>query len=402
MILTILFVTLLLYLGMYFLNISLTEKTIAASQAWGSKTYYLAEAGINEAIWLIQNDPDFRNDFENDASWATTTMRINPFGPGTGRYDVSLTNFSKAHAEIISTGQIDIGSGKTAQRVVKTYIYKAMGTGAIEDSAGYADGNIDISASNVNFFNGSAHSNNTFKINNSSNVNVPDSDIKAVGNYLEHISAAVTIGAGYRVYAANFPPAPDEIAMPAVDFDYYKDWAIASGTYYTGNQFRTILKNNMNVVLNDAVTFVDGDVAVKGARTLTINQGLLVVDRDFEIGFKLNWEGGNGPSSLYINHASGSPAGILAGRKVQFLEYTNVIDIEGVVYASDEMDLINQDSYTNQFDVVGGLVSRKLDITSCWLGTDINLTHDNNILMDTLGAASSSQVIVVEHWEEEY
>lgn len=399
---TILFIALLLYLGMYFLSISLTEKTIAASQAWGSKTYYLAEAGINEAIWLIQNDPDFRNDFENDPSWATTTTRINPFGPNTGRYDVTLTNSSSAHAEIISTGQIDIGSGNTAQRVVKTYIYKAMGDSGIEDSAGYADGNIDISASNVNFFNGSAHSNNTFTINNSSNVNVPDSDIKALNNYLEHFSATVTIGPGYRVYATNFPPAPAEISMPAVDFDYYKDWAIASGTYYTGNQFTTILKNNMTVILNDPLTYVDGDVDVKGDRTLIINDGLLVVERDFVVGFKKNWEGGDNPSSLYITHASGTPSGVLAGRHVDFKEYTDIIDVEGVIYASDQLNLTNLDTYTTQFDIVGGLIARKLTMTSCWLGAYINLTHDLNIIMDTLGAASSSQVIVVEHWEEEY
>jgi hypothetical protein len=402
LILTIMIVTLMLFLGMYYLNLVITEKFISRSQSWGNKTYYLAEAGINEAVWLIKNDLRFKNDFENDPSWATTTIRIDPFGPNTGRYDVTLTNSSRAHAEVISTGSLNLGSGVTTQRVVKTFVYKAVGTSDIEDSTGYADGNIDISASNINFYAGSAHSNNTFTVNNSSNVNVPDSNIKSVGNYLEHITANVTIGPGYRVYAANYPPAPVEINMPAVDFDFYKDWAIASGTYFTDAQFETILENNMNVILSDPVTYVDGDVEVKGARTLSINQGLLVVDRDFEIGFKKNWEGGNGPSSLYITYASGTPSGILTGRHVNFFQYTDTVNVEGVVYASDEMYLTNLDSYTNQFDVVGGLIARKLTFTSCWLPSYINLTHDDNILSTSLGVASSSHVIVVEHWEEEY
>ena len=37
---------------------------ISRSQAWGNKTYYLAEAGINEAVWLVQHDPDFINGFD--------------------------------------------------------------------------------------------------------------------------------------------------------------------------------------------------------------------------------------------------------------------------------------------------------------------------------------------------
>lgn len=399
LILSIIYILLIFFLSLYFLSISLIEKSIAQSQVWGSKTYYLAEAGINEAVWLIKNDSNYQDGFENDPNWATTTSRIDPFGPNTGSYVVSMTNSSRAHAEIISTGAIDISSGKTSQRVVKTFVYKPMGTSDIDDSSGYADGNVDISASNVNFYNGSAHSNNTFTVNNSSNMYV-DADLKAVGNYLEHWSITANIAGD--VYAANYPPAPDEILMPAVDFDYYKDWAIASGTYYTGSAFETILKNNMTVTLTDPVTYVDGDVGIKGARTLNINEALLVVERDFTIGFKKNWEGGNGPSSLYITYASGTPSGILSGRHVNFLEYTDTVDVDGVIYASDEMNLMKLDSYTNQFDVIGGLLGRKLDMTSCWLPTYINLTHDLAILLDTLGAASSSQVIVVDHWEEEY
>ena len=101
----------------------------------------------------------------------------------------------------------------------------------------------------------------------------------------------------------------------------------------------------MNLVLNDAVTFVDGEVSVRGARTLTINNGLLVVGngKDFTIGFKLNWEGGNGPSSLFITHASGTAAGILAERHVDIKQYTGQVDIQGVIYAGDSLSLTNLD-----------------------------------------------------------
>ena len=45
LIITILLMSLILFLSLYFLSFSLTEKRISHSQTWGAKTYYLAEAG---------------------------------------------------------------------------------------------------------------------------------------------------------------------------------------------------------------------------------------------------------------------------------------------------------------------------------------------------------------------
>ena len=46
----------LLLLGIYFLSFTITESKISESQKVATKTYYLAEAGINEAIWKLDND----------------------------------------------------------------------------------------------------------------------------------------------------------------------------------------------------------------------------------------------------------------------------------------------------------------------------------------------------------
>lgn len=400
LIITILLMSLILFLSIYFLSFSVTEKKIAHSQTLGAKTYYLAEAGIAEMVWLLKNNETYKNNFETDPNWAANFTRDNPFGADSGSYTVTITNSSLAHGEIVSVGAINIDSDKTSQRIIKTNAYKALGESGVEDNSGYADGNIDISSSNVNFFNGSAQSNNVFEINNSSNVNIA-SDLNSVGNYNEHKSVNVLIAGD--IYAANYPLGPaDEILMPATDFDYYKNLAIASSTYYTEAEFEDYLKSTLTPTLNNAVTYVSRDVKIKGGRVLTINEGLLVVDRDFEIGSKQDWEGGSGPSSIIINHSSSTPSGILAGRHVDFKQYTGEVDVDGVIYASDLMNLSNLDSYTTNFDIIGGLIARKLTITSCWLPTYVNITHDNEILVDVLGATSFSRVVTVEHWEEEY
>jgi hypothetical protein len=398
-ILAMMIISILLFMSIFFLNLALTERKIARSHAHAQRTYYLAESGVNEAIWRIKNDPDFRLSFLYDGAWATSTTRLAPFGNTQESYTVEYQNDSPAHSVILSTGHLDLGNGMIVQRKIRTFIYQAVGETGIEDNGGYADGNIDISSSVVNFNDGSAHSNNNFIINTNSTVNV-DSDLDAVGNYNEHWTANVNVSGS--IHAANVPPAAAEIEMPAVDFnsaaaDSLKNRATV---IYTTAQFETLMQNNQNLVLNDPIIYVAGDVAMKGAQTITLNNSLLVVERDFTIGFKNNWGARNGPSTLHINHATGTPSGVLAARHINIWEYTDTIKARGLIYANNTMDIRNLNSGSTVFEVTGALIARKLTISSCWDGLDIN--YDAEIISSTIGSASTSPTIIVEHWEEEY
>ncbi|MBI4812034.1 hypothetical protein HY798_01085 [Candidatus Falkowbacteria bacterium] len=398
LLITILLMSLILFLSLYFLNFSVTEDKMSKGQSIGNETYYLAEAGVNEMIWRLKNNETYKNNFENDPAWTTSFTRADPFGAGSGLYEVSIVNGSRAHGEITSTGRINLAGGKTAQRVIKTTAYKALGQTGIQDSAGYADGNIDISASRVNFYNGSAHSNNEFTLNNGSIIFI-DSDLRAAGNYVKSWTSTSTIEG--NIYAHNYPPEASSIDMPAVDFDStattsYKNKA---DIVYESDEFEELMEDNQNLTLNNSITYVEGDVELKGAQNLTLN-GLLVVERDFSIGAKNNWAGRSGPSSLTVNHATGTPSGILSGRHINFNEYTSNVNAVGVIYAADQLNITNVPVGSYVFNVVGGLVSRKLTITSSW--RQINITHDNDILLDIFPPTEFSPIILIEHWEEEY
>lgn len=395
---TILLVSLIIFLALYFLVFSLNENKISNSQANGMKTYYLAEAGIAEMVWKLKNDVSYQDNFENNPTWTTNFTRNNPFGTNSGSYTVSITNSSEAHAEIISTGQINLGNNQIAQRIIRTYVYKAIGQTGIRDNSGYADGNIDISGSVVNFYNGSAHSNNIFNINGGSVIFV-DMNLDSVGNYIKSWTSSSTIMGA--IHAANYPPAAEQLAMPAIDFN-----SAATSSYknkadiiYTESDFSNLMWNNQTLTLDDGVTYVEGDVVVKGAQTLIIN-GLLVIERDLEVGTTNNWGGRSGSNTIIINHASGTPAGILVGRQANIREHTDKVYVNGVIYANDQINIVNIQPDATSFDVFGGLVSRKLTITSSW--KPINITYDNNVLLDVFEATEYSPIILVEHWEEEY
>ncbi len=392
---TIMMMSLILFLSLYFLNFSVTEDKISKSQTMGDKTYYLAEAGVNEMIWKLKNDPNYKDSFETNPSWTASFTRTDPFGAGSGSYTVSITNTSLAHGEITSTGSIDLDGGKATQRIIKTSVYKAIGQSSIGNNAGYADGNIDISSSAVNFYNGSAHSNNNFILNNNSRLYV-DSDLQAVGNFLPSWTSSTTIKG--IVSAANYPPGAALVNMPAVDFDSsatssYKNKA---DIVYTANQFDSLLKNNNPLTLAGPITFVSGDVEIDRKIDLTIN-GLLVVDGTFEAG-----DTGNSSKAinLTVNYASGTPAGILAKSKVDLTNYYGNVDIHGVIYANDQVNITNFQPGSSSFNIVGGVVGRKLTVTSCW--QPINITRDADIAAVVFPATDFSPTILVEHWEEDY
>lgn len=394
---TLLIMFLILFLGIYVLNFSLTEAKIANSQINGEKTYYLAEAGIQEMVWKLKNNTEYKQNFETNPTWTTTFTRNNPFSADSSSYTTTIINTSLAHGTITSIGTINIGNNKTSQRIIKTYAYRAMGQANMGNNGGYADGNIDISASLVNFYNGNVHSNNKFTINRFCVVNI-NQDLNSVGTYTKNWPTIVNIGG--TIHSSNYPPAPNPITMPAIDFDSddpnsYKNKATV---IYTEAEFENLIENNHNLTLNDPITYVIGNIDLQRNQNLTIN-GLLVASNDITIGSSNDYKNRSGLSSVTINHSIGQQSGIFAKRKIIFSIFTGYINITGLVYANDQMNILSFPT-GNNFTITGGLVSRKLTITSMY--GIINIYYDNDVLADAFLATQFSPTITVEHWEEEY
>ena len=382
--------SLILFLMMYFLNFTATETKISKSQTFSTKTYYLAEAGVNEMIWKIKNDPVYKNNFENIPNWEATFIRNNPFGINSGSYEVTIKNTSQAHGEIVSRANFIVNGNKTSQRIIKTSIYKALGQSGIGNNAGYSDGNIEISNSRVNY-QGGAHSNNVFNIKNNSIVNIVG-NLEAVGNFLTS-GAFSTINISSSTYAANYPLGPAaEIEMPAIDFNSassssFKNLAV---NVYTANQFEDLLSDNEDVVLGQGITYVVGNTRISEVNNLTV-PGALVIEGDLLIN--------EDEVNINITHSAGQPSGLLATNKIDFDGDVGNIDIQGIIYAANLVNINNLDN-SGTFNVLGGIVGRKVTIEG--VSRTVNIIHDNQILVDVLKATEFSPVILVDHWEEEY
>jgi len=81
LIVSILTLTALLMTGSYLLSLTNSENKISVVQSLATKNYYLAETGINEMIWKIQNNQATKNAFiAGTLSSANNISRTNIFG----------------------------------------------------------------------------------------------------------------------------------------------------------------------------------------------------------------------------------------------------------------------------------------------------------------------------------
>jgi len=444
----------LLTLGAYFLTFTLTDSKISKSQIAGIQDYYLSEAGVNEAIWRLKNDSQWKSDFETPPGcydWSANFSQTNNLLPNSS-YQVKIQNSDCANGQIIATSTSNIANGKIAQRVVKTKVFKAIGslTGSSVIFASGPSENININASLVNVYNGNLFANNNLSINLLSNVFVNDNseteelEGKALaGNNLSVTSwSNLDSSARCAKNTCQGDCAPQgcpagTTTMLKVDFNEdtstsYKAKAIAlqnSGQcsvlcnqmqcgnkcVYTQQEFADLLwqaGENGYLTLNNKITYVTGSIDVKGARFLEVN-GALVAEGTISIGETECWTNKGhkdcGNDQITVSDpGEGIPSGILTTGKINFGFYSSyhTIEIVGLIYANDEIKIV---SVPQIFRVTGGVIGRKVSIVSVW--ASINFYLDNTIIKEGIWAGSQppgeeappySPVVTIDHWEESY
>jgi Tfp pilus assembly protein PilX len=454
LVITFLILGVLLILGSYFLTFALIEARISQSQVVATQTYYLAEAGINEAIWKIKNDPVWETNFEEPPTcydWTDSFTKENILFSDSS-YQVQIQNSDCARGQIIATSTLAFAKEKTAQRVVKTKVFKAIGS-LTEDSgvlSGGSSENINISASVLNVYDGNFTSNHNTDIKLFSEVNAFDNlttsqvEGKALANGNINVSWSSQLNAT-ATCAKNICqgdcleegcPA-SSIPMPMIDFDSedpnsYKQKAQAAEDagncsvwcggaecdtrcVFTDGEFEDLLwqvgKGGV-LTLNNEITYVTGPIELRGERQLVVN-GTLVTDGTVDIGERYCWTNQGqkhcGYNQITINDPGvGVPSGLLTKSKLNFGLYSSFqnIDITGLLYATDEMRMV---SMPQSFIVTGGILARKISLTSTW--SAVNVYLDNTIIAEAIWAGPEppagetppySPVVTIEHWEESY
>jgi len=395
----------LLLIGTAFFTLVSFERKIALSQEPTFETYYLAEAGINEVIYKLRNDPTWRQELE-DGTLDRTLTRDGGL-VNSGSYDVSIISTAIGEAEVISTGKLEI-YGATSQRVVKTKVIRATNPNPLADMAGFSDGDINLYSSQVTVSNGHFFSNDDIELSAWSVLNINNGKAMAVDQIDLATQADLDASDGCEAGSCPSPsdcspcnPAPAPVDIPMLDFDSadansYKSKANA---IYTEIEFAELLDNNYPLVLDDDVTYVEGDIYINRDHRLILS-GILVADGNIIIGK------GGGPqlddACIEINHIVGKGSGLLSKGSIELLAlpWTGGVNLGGVLYAMDSIVIKNL-GFGAEFNIVGSLIARQIDLFNFW--GNIDLSYDDDTLNKSLfGPPADAPVVAIEHWEEEY
>ena len=434
----------LLFLGIYFLSFTAKEFKISKSQILSAQTYYLAEAGVNEAIWKLKNDSVWSANFETDPiceTWTATSTRDASSLLANSSYVISINNTACAQADIMSTA-IASFSGKSGQRVIKTKVLKALGSLTYDSPifSGSPSGETNIQSSQLNVYNGNLFCNKNLNIKIGSIVNVYDNasttgiqegkamvvgNVNLTGGSVLNASSTCSKAAcmpGCDAYTTTSTACPPDYSpAPAIDFDSsdpssYRSRAqgaqdagqcsvlcngveCSTDCIFSSSDFADLLWGvGQNGVLtldykaNGSATstyYVEGGVDVKGERSVIIN-GVLVVEGNAEMGNSKCWTKGGtkhcGHNQLTINDPGiGVASGLITKGKIYFSSYFSFAtsSITGLIYSQNEMFL---SSIPNVLNITGGIIARKFSFTS--LLSPVNFHLDNVIIREGIWGGS--------------
>lgn len=392
---TILLMSVVFFLGLYFLSFSLTEKRISRGQAKGVKTYHLAEAGIEEMVWRLKHNQEYKDNFESDEDWSAEFSRNSPFG-GNGSYEVSIDNTGQAEGDIESVGRISDSAGNTSQRIVKTTVYKATASSSrVDGYALFSDNDIDIFLTDVEVVTSSVHANHDIWSGGPKTEFHVDNDLGAVNRFSQDGLVDVIVEGEISDSYDHSPP-PDYIEMPAVSFDDVDDpkaFKNKADVVYTADEFDDMLDDSSGgaLTLDDDITYVEGGIEIGQEIDLTIN-GLLAVNGNIRVGKSCGKE-----TNLVINRSSSSPSGLVSKGNIKFDNCFNSADISGVIYAAKDVEITN---FKGEMAFEGGMYGRNIEVFSIWQGNSMKFNKE--VVHNSLDVTEFSPVVTVEHWEEEY
>lgn len=366
----------------YLADILYSEYSIARNQRAASISLNLAEAGVSDAIWRIQNDTNTKNTFLNSTSGQTIIPAKTLITGGT--YSVVIQNTAKGNATITATG-FDNFSSKQAQRKITLNVMQTTTPTTYPYDAGLlvggpGSGNIYLHNMTLSHDDGydpySMNSGGNISIGNAS-VNIPIDILANSSIFVQNSS--VTKGG---IQQANYPTA---FVLPGVDINSdspssYKSQAIAQGHYYTSAQFATLL--NSQTTFN-GITYVagSGGVTIKN-KSVNFN-GALVSEGTVNIV--------NANVNIYHNPA---PSGLLTLSSLTIVN-SNVY-IEGLVYVGVKADT----SVNANITVIGAILAHDFSANNI----NLKLNFKRDWVNETLsgGGTQGTPVIKFQHWEEEY
>ena len=379
-----------LLVGTYLISSAGSENRISQAQTIATKDYYLAETGINEMLWKIQNNAATKENFLNGTlSSGDDIIRSNVLGDNKASYAVRAINTTSSEAWIVATATYQL-SDHVSQRVVKSYISKATNNYTNPwpfatfsgGRGGQQNGNFNFTGSGVVFVSngGRLHSNQVFKVQ-KAEIQVNDGAVSSSNVINQVAGGKITLNNSY----ISVPTSTVDMLQIDFDSDDPNSWKNRATASYTAGQFNALPSGT---TLN-GIIYVTGNAAITG-KVMTIN-GVLVTSNSFSLT--------NSGQNFIVNYNSNYGGGILSKGNVNLTTSGGTVLVNGLIYSGSTLNITS--SGTN-FIINGAVAGFDSNITASGGAITLNYTPGNIAPVTDPNFNPNAPLIIITHWEEEY
>ena len=382
-------------------TVSGLESKISVSEREGIDAYYVAEAGVDDALWKIQyNDPSCGN---GGSAGCATLLQAGVLNhsyssansPSVGKsFNVSMVSTAGQPAGTVTvtvTGSV-MTAGFTATRLIVSTAYLGPSVSAIGQTAFLSGGSVSIRNPNstITIANGNFYGSGGIILN-SATINLGSNCFQSQNNFASGTSTITSNGPSPCVQAANYPPLPPAISVPSVSFSYYASNNNASYNQAspTGSFDYAVQQGGSTVYFPGPVTYVNGNLGFgtsTNGKTINVT-GMLVINGS------LSSNGNMRNTQINIIDPGNGKSGIFVSQNINL--NSGAFNDNGILYAASGISLLD----TQPISVNGALITAgAVNINT---GAALSLTFNNARATSAFGSGPPS-VLQVRHWEEEY
>jgi len=367
---TLIFVFILVTFGVALLTMTSNDIKLSALQRDSTEAFFIAEAGIDKALWYLNTPED--NGGEG-LDWRTDNTELYPEGYIRESYPAVSTNYYQLTVEntaeqdiikITSRGVVSDGNKVYGSRKIEVDAKKAISPSPslVYNYAIATEGDLTF-AGDVKI-DGDVHSN--------ENISLVSGVTDITG---EATASGETNDWGSVSHATQM--------YPKIDFEYYKELAVNNSSYY-----------ETGVVFNDytvlpGIHFIEGDVEIKQNAVLhIIDGGAIFATGEIRV---------IGKPNIYRTQNAGydNPLAIIAKGDIDLGGY---VDVEGVIQTEGilVLDVRTVNEYIN---VNKGTVIADEGISIYGGGGGIKISYDPNLSVENI-IGTGIEIYKIISWQE--
>ncbi len=355
---TLIFVFILVTFGVALLTMTSNDIKLSALQRDSTEAFYIAEAGIDKALWYLNTPED--NGGEG-LDWRTNEYQESYPAVSTNYYQLTVEDTEQDIIKITSRGVVSDGNKIYGSRKIEVEAKKAISPSpslVYNYAVVYEGYEGDLRFRGIVLIDGDVHSN--------GNISTVGANVRIING--EATASGVSNSLGSANYATQM--------YPKIDFEYYKGLAIANDTYYLG------LKVFDTIEPITGIHFIEGNVDIRA--NLNISDGTIFATGKIDVFGTITITRTQTPG--YDNHLA-----IIAKGDITLDVYFNIV---GVIQTEGDLSLTAKSSISF---INGAVIADNGTLDGGNLG--INISYDSNLSVENI-IGTGIEIYKIISWQE--